>query len=116
MKVTLIEFGVKNKNGRTYLQPNVLDLPKTVTCTLDHVSELNPSFSGPQTCGMADITMDTNGMYAEVKPFSEAKGKLFEELMMNGAKVVAAGTGRVNEKGEVENYCLHYVFLTNEPS
>ncbi len=122
MKVTLIEFGKENQNGRTYLHHEVSELPKQVFCSLDTITDqykiptLEVPLNGDNTCGFADITMDQEGIYADIKQFSDARGKMFEELMMNGYKVVPAGTGSLNEKSEVEDYRLHYVFLTKDPA
>jgi len=121
MKATLIEFGKENKNGRTYLYHEVSDLPKTAPCTLEHMQDayghttLAATINGEQTCAMAKISMDEKGIYAEVTPY-ENKRELFDTLMMNGATIVPAGTGSLNEKAEVEDYRLHYIFLTRNPS
>jgi hypothetical protein len=121
MKVNLIEFGKENKNGRIYLHHQMSELPKLVPCTFDHMADsrglpiLNPPINGDKTCAMANISMDEMGVYAEVNPFNE-KRELFDEMMMNGCSIVPAGTGSLNEKGEVEDYRLHYVFLTKNPS
>jgi hypothetical protein len=117
MKVSLIEFGKVNENGRTYLHHQMSYLPPTVMCTIDHhtdsrgLPDLNPTLDGNNTCALANISMDVNGVYAEVNPFSERKD-LFHELMMYGCKIVPVGTGHLNENNEVEDYRLHYVYLT----
>ena len=122
MKVTLIEFGKVNKNGRTYMFHQISDLPKLVICTLDaSVDEhghaiLSPPINGKNSCASANIIMDSFGIYAEVRPYANQNGKIFEEMMMNGCSIVPAGTGNLNEKGEVEDYRLHYIFLTKDPS
>ena len=122
MKVTLIEFGKMNKNGRVYSYPEVLELPKNTVCTLTHLADkygnaiLTPPINGDSTCGTAEISMDYNGIYADVNPYSDNRGRMFEELMMNGCKIVPFGTGNTNENGEISNYALHYVFLTKDPS
>lgn len=121
MKVRLIEFGKENKNGRTYLMHEMSEIPKTVLCTIDHhtdsrgLFDLNPALNGEKTCAMANIYMEPDGIYAEVNPFHEKK-ELFDELMMNGCKIVPAGTGHLNENNEVQDYRLHYVYLTKDPA
>jgi len=117
MKVTLIEFGKENQNGRIYLHHEVSELPKQMFCSLDILTDqykipvFDVPLNGDSTCGFADISMDQEGIYAEVRPFSDARGQMFNELMMNGYKIEPLGTGSLNEKNEVEDYRLHYVFL-----
>jgi hypothetical protein len=121
MKHVLFEFGKENANGRTYLKEQMSDLPGLVPCTFGHQvdfyenSILNPSINGEQTCAMAKIYMDNEGLYAEVKPYEDKK-EMFDELMMNGCRITSCGTGSLNEKNEVEDFRLHYVFLTKDPS
>lgn len=117
----LIEFGVKNKNGRTYLKHQMSNIPEFVPCTLDHAKDknghsiLNPPINGEYTCAMAKVKSDNTGIYIDVVPYSDKK-ELFDNSMMNGCSIVPAGTGSVNEKGEVEDFRLHHVFLTMNPS
>jgi hypothetical protein len=118
MKVTLIEFGKKNENGRTYLYHEVSELPDVVPCTLDSANgPVNrATIGGPETVGLAKLSMDQDGIYADVNPFySDYRGRMFEELMMLGAKIVPSGTGSVNANGEVSDYRMQFVFLTTNP-
>jgi len=119
MKHVLIEFGKQNHNGRTYLKEEVSDLKDLVPCTFGHREDkhgmaiLNPSLNDDETCALAKISMDHAGIYAEVNPF-ENKKEMFDEMMMAGCRIVSAGTGNVNEKGEVSDFRLHYVFITKD--
>lgn len=117
MKVTLIKFGEKTINERIYSYASVSEIPKSTVCTLDVQRDqhghaiLVPPINGDKTCALAEITMDVDGIYAEIKPYSDERGKLFEELMMNGCKIYPLGSGNTNENGEVSAYALHYVYL-----
>ena len=119
MEHVLVEFGKQNKNGRTYLKEQITELKNLVPCTFGHKEDkygmtiFNPGINDESTCAVAKIRMDNNGIYAEVNPY-ENKKEQFDEMMMAGCKIVSAGTGNVNEKGEVSDFRLHYVFLTKD--
>lgn len=115
MKVTIIEFDKPNHNGRIYLRHEINELPKTVACSLNHKNDafVMPGLTDENTVGLASITMDEAGIYADVNPYV-SKREIFDELMMDGFKIVSAGFGGLNEKSEVTDFRLQYVFLTNE--
>jgi len=115
MTVTLIEFDKPNRNGRTYLKHEITDLPKIVPCSMNHADNAFnlPGINSEDTIGSADITMNEVGIYADVKPY-KAKQEVFDNLMMDGYKIVSAGFGGLNENSEVIDFRLQYVFLTKE--
>jgi len=116
-KRKLLLFKKPNKNGRTYLHHQISELPKTVMCTLgefDHPS--TPLITDDKTCGIATTSMNEKGIEIELMPFSDERGKTLLALLENGYSIVPAGYGNVNEKGEIEDYRLQYVFLTNDPA
>ena len=112
----IITFGESNKNGRIYLRHQISELPKTVMCTLGELDHSNPLITDDKTGGIVTISMNKNSIDAEVLPFSDDRGKTLLSLLDNGYKLVPAGFGNVNEKGEIEDYRLQYVFLTNNPA
>jgi len=119
MKVTLIEFGKETESGRTYLR-HQCETPKQTYCSLEHLVDkhgmaiLNPPINGNKTCGFAEMSIDDIGIHVEVKPFSDERGKMFDEKMMDGFRLAPLGTGSLNESGEVKDYMLHYVYLKKD--
>ena len=115
MKFQVIEFEKENLNGRKYVKHEISNLPEFVLCSMRQEETPEIAINGEFTLGMAKMTMDEKGIYAELEPYSHKK-EIFDEMLIDGNKIVSAGYGNVNEKGEVANYRLQYIFLTKEPA
>ena len=118
MEYTLIEFDKINKNNRIYSRASLSNIPERVPCLLEHTN--NKDLLIPQWedgCGVANIIVTPTEVKAQINPFlNDKKGEMFNTLIEEGYVPVISGTGNVDASGNIDDFNLHYVFLTNDPA
>jgi hypothetical protein len=105
----VLEFDKPTKNGRIYRQQFTILPYIFMNCYLDHGRQQD------MLCGKADADLHEDGVYIDFEPIGE-NGQLALDLLKSGFVFRTGGPGNVDDDGNVSDFELKYVFLTNDPA